>query len=148
MTDFRHHFITSSYWRELSRISQTYYQHIWSPISVTNIDVTVIMFRLLETESSRVSLCLRTSWLWYRWDKILWYWLGIHNWILEVVTSSGLIKSNMTRNEWTPVKDIMGNIRTLVDNNLDENWQSKSLLIYSHLIQIQFIRQDWNSNEK
>lgn len=28
--------------------------------------------------------------------------------------------------EWTPVKDIMGNIRTLVDNNLDENWQSKS----------------------
>ena len=54
----------------------------------------------------------------------------------------------MTGNEWTPVKDIMGNIRTLVDNNLDENWQSKSLSIYSRLIQIQFIRQDWNSNEK
>ena len=135
MTDFRHHFITSSYWRELSPISQTCYQHIWSPISVTNIDVTVIMFRLLETELSRVSLCLRTSWLWYRWDKILWYWLGIHNWILEVVTSPALIKSNMTGNEWTPVKDIMGNIRTLVDNNLDENWQSKSLSIYSRLIQ-------------
>ena len=42
----------------------------------------------------------------------------------------------MAVNEWTPAKDIMGNIRTLVDNNLDENWQSKTLIVNGRLIKI------------
>ena len=42
----------------------------------------------------------------------------------------------MAVNEWTLAKDIMGNIRTLVDNNLDENWQSKTLIVNGRLIKI------------
>ena len=96
------------WWRDLSPTSKSCHQHIWSPTSVTNIDVTGLFFwffhkKLIFSAFSVLQYSIRKEWrmqshnlpnaiLPTRMVLHLWIWMGI--WMHENTLGNGRIASH------------------------------------------------------